>query len=86
EKGLPEKIGRQEMINNKTIQGKNDFGNLGYDGPVPPRGTHRYLFKIYALDIELHLNSGASKQQLLKAMEGHILARGELLGIYTQEK
>lgn len=84
EKGLPEKIARQETIN-RTIQGKNDFGNIGYDGPSPPRGTHRYLFKIYALDIELHLDPGASKGQLLKAMEGHILARGELVGKYTRK-
>jgi len=86
EKELPEKIAKQETLSNKAIQGKNDFGNIGYDGPAPPSGTHRYLFKIYALDTILHLNPGASKQQLLKAMEGHILARGELVGKYARGK
>ncbi len=85
ENNLPEKIAKQETLNNKALQGKNDFGKIGYDGPAPPRGTHRYLFKIFALDTELHLNPGASKQQLLKAMEGHILARGELAGKYASK-
>ncbi|MDD5131178.1 MAG: YbhB/YbcL family Raf kinase inhibitor-like protein [bacterium] len=85
EKGLLEKIAKQEMANNKTLQGKNDFGNIGYDGPSPPHGTHRYFFKIYALDTELYLNPGASKAQLLKAMEGHILAHGELVGKYANK-
>lgn len=85
EKGLPKDTTRQEILKNKAIQGKNDFGNIGYDGPVPPTGTHRYIFKIYALDTVLHLNPGASKQQLIKAMEGHILARGELVGKYARK-
>jgi Raf kinase inhibitor-like YbhB/YbcL family protein len=63
-------------------QGKNDSGDIGYDGPCPPSGTHRYFFKIYALDVELDLDAGCTKQDLLNAMEGHILAQGQLMGRY----
>ena len=65
------------------VQGKNDFGNLGYGGPSPPKGKpHRYFFKIYALDAVLDLKSGISKAQLEKAMAGHTLAQGQLMGTY----
>ena len=64
-------------------QGKNDFGKLGYGGPSPPKGKpHRYFFKIYALDAVLDLKEGATKAQLEKAMAGHILAQGQLMGTY----
>jgi Raf kinase inhibitor-like YbhB/YbcL family protein len=63
-------------------QGKNDFGNLGYGGPCPPSGTHRYFFRIYALDATLDLGLGANRSQVLKAMEGHVLAEGSLVGKY----
>ncbi|MBW4650624.1 MAG: YbhB/YbcL family Raf kinase inhibitor-like protein [Kastovskya adunca ATA6-11-RM4] len=66
-------------------QGKNDFGNLGYGGPYPPSGVHRYFFKLYALDRELGLASGATKAQLEAAMDGHILAMGELMGRYARQ-
>jgi len=66
-----------------AIQGKNDFGNIGYGGPAPPRGRpHRYYFKLYALDTTLNLPEGASKQQVEAAMKGHILAEGQLMGKY----
>ena len=66
-------------------QGKNDFGEQRYRGPCPPRGSlHRYRFKLYALDATLDLPIGASKKQLEKAMEGHILAKGELVGTYKR--
>ena len=65
-------------------QGVNDFGRNGYDGPCPPFGTHRYIFKIYALDTELDLEEGISKADLERAMEGHILARAELIGLYKK--
>jgi hypothetical protein len=66
-------------------QGKNDFGELQYRGPCPPSGSaHRYRFKAYALDTILDLPEGASKKQLEKAMEGHILAKGELVGTYKR--
>jgi hypothetical protein len=65
--------------------GKNSWGKLGYGGPCPPGGTHRYFFKLYALDTVLDLIAGASKEQLLKAMEGHILAQTEVMGVYTRQ-
>ncbi len=62
-------------------QGKNDFNRLGYGGPCPPRGSnHRYYVKLYALDKILDLKAGASKSQLESAMQGHILAQGQLMG------
>ena len=64
--------------------GKNDFRKLGYGGPCPPGGTHRYFFKIYALDTLLSLESGSTKAQLLAAMKGHILAEGQLMGKYKR--
>jgi hypothetical protein len=66
--------------------GKNSFGRLNYGGPCPPRGSnpHRYMFKIYALDVVLELPEGASKQELLKAMEGHILDEEALIGLYAR--
>lgn len=68
-----------------ATQGKNSFNKIGYGGPDPPEGKlHHYLFKLYALDVTLNLPSGASKAQLVEAMEGHILARGELMGTYQR--
>ncbi len=65
------------------VEGKNDFGRLGYGGPCPPRGsTHRYYIKLYALDRMIDLKAGATKAQVEKAMQGHILAQGQLLGKY----
>lgn len=65
------------------IQGVNGFGKKAYGGPCPPRGKpHRYFFKLYALDVSLDLKPGASKADLEKAMRGHILAQGQLIGIY----
>ena len=60
----------------------NDFGQIGYDGPAPPSGVHRYYFKLYALDTVLNLRAGASKNQLLGVMKGHILAETQLMGTY----
>lgn len=65
-------------------QGNNDFGRLNYGGPCPPSGTHRYFFKLYALDKKLELKEGLSKQDLEKAMESHILEKAELLGLYKR--
>jgi hypothetical protein len=57
---------------------------LGYGGPCPPGGTHRYFFKLYALDTELDLESGITKAQLVEAMENHILAEAQLMGKYSR--
>jgi Raf kinase inhibitor-like YbhB/YbcL family protein len=65
---------------------KNDFGKLGYGGPCPPSGTHRYFFKLYALDTNLGLQPGATKQQILSAMNGHVLATAELIGRYQRQQ
>lgn len=72
------------VLKNGALHGKNDFRKLGYGGPCPPGGTHRYFFKIYALDTLLSLESGSSKSQLLAAMKGHILAEGQLMGKYKR--
>ncbi len=65
-------------------QGMNDFRKIGYGGPCPPGGTHRYYFKLYALDTEINLEAGATKSELLEAMEDHILAEGQLMGRYER--
>ncbi|MFD2247857.1 YbhB/YbcL family Raf kinase inhibitor-like protein [Pontibacter ruber] len=65
-------------------EGRNDFGNVQYGGPCPPGGTHRYYFKLYALDRKLGLREGSSRQDLLKAMEQHVLGSGELMGRYSR--
>ncbi len=80
---LPEGVPAQETLDGGARQGKNDFGNLGYGGPAPPRGKpHRYFFKLYALDTALDLPAGATKDQVVAAMQGHVLAEGQLMGRY----
>ncbi len=64
--------------------GNNSSSQASYQGPCPPSGTHRYYFKLYALDTVLSLLPGASKDQLLKEMDGHILAQAELLGTFSK--
>lgn len=82
--GLEEGIPKDERLPGGALQGKNDFRRIGYGGPCPPGGTHRYFFKIYALDTELELRPGCTKAELLAAMEGHILAKGQLMGRYSR--
>lgn len=67
-------------------QGTNSWGRIGYGGPCPPAGTHRYVFKLYALDRELALAPSTTKDDLLDAIEGHVLAQGELMGKYARSK
>jgi Raf kinase inhibitor-like YbhB/YbcL family protein len=69
---------------NAIYVGKNSSGNTKYDGPCPPSGTHRYYFKLYALDTTINLLPGATKDQVLKEMDGHILASGELMGTFSK--
>ncbi|MDD4953925.1 MAG: YbhB/YbcL family Raf kinase inhibitor-like protein [Candidatus Omnitrophica bacterium] len=63
---------------------KNDSGDYGYGGPCPPSGTHRYFFKIYALDMLLDLQIGSNEQELLDAMQGHVIDNAELIGTYAR--
>jgi Raf kinase inhibitor-like YbhB/YbcL family protein len=70
----------------KGVQGTNDFGKSGYGGPCPPSGTHRYYFRIFALDRELDLPVGAKRSQLDTAMKSHVIAKGELMGRYARKK
>ena len=84
-KELPENIPPQKELKIGAKQGINDFRKIGYGGPCPPGGTHRYYFKLYALDTEINLDPGITKAELLKAMEGHILAEGQLLGKYKRQ-
>lgn len=81
---LPESIPPQKTLENGAKQGINDFPKIGYAGPCPPSGTHRYYFKLYALDTEIDLDAGATKRELLKAIKGHILAEGQLMGRYKR--
>jgi Raf kinase inhibitor-like YbhB/YbcL family protein len=82
---LPEHTPPDGKLANGAQQGKNDFGKLGYSGPAPPRGKpHRYFFKLYALDANLKLPAGATKDQLLKAIQGHVLAETRLMGKYQR--
>jgi Raf kinase inhibitor-like YbhB/YbcL family protein len=83
--GLPEAVPTQAELPSGALQGKNDFGRTGYAGPCPPPGRpHRYQFTVYTLDGKLDLTADASKKQLLAAMQEHILAQGELSGIYQR--
>ncbi|MCW8812765.1 MAG: YbhB/YbcL family Raf kinase inhibitor-like protein [Chlorobium sp.] len=81
---LNEKIPSPKVLENGTTQGNNDFKKIGYGGPCPPGGIHRYFFKIYALDKRVELTPGATKKELIKEMEGHILAEGKLMGKYSR--
>ncbi len=65
--------------------GRNSWGKTGYGGPCPPLGTHRYFFKLYALDTMLILPKGAAKREIEKEMQGHILAQAELIGLYKRK-
>lgn len=83
---LAEKFPADETLHDGTRQGITDFGSTGYGGPCPPSGTHRYFFKIYALDTKIDLVAVADKARLLEAMEGHILGQGQLVGKYERQK
>ncbi len=81
---LPEDVPNRETLPSGAAQGVNGAGRVGYMGPCPPSGTHRYFFKLYALDKQLGLAEGATKADVAKAMEGHVLAQGELMGTYRR--
>src|SRR5262249_27064742 len=77
---LAEDVARQEQLAEGSRQGLNDYDKVGYVGPCPPHGTHHYVFTLYVLDAKLNLPPRASKKQVGKAMKGHVLASGELIG------
>ena len=81
-RGLPKDIPTARELADESRHGINSYGKIGYDGPCPPSGSHRYFFKIYALDTMLDLESGVTKSDVIVAMNGHILRQAELVGIY----
>jgi Raf kinase inhibitor-like YbhB/YbcL family protein len=84
-RSLPQNFPKDPQVSDGTRQGANDFEKIGYGGPCPPAGKpHRYFFKLYALDTKLNLKPGASKKDVERAMQGHILARGEYMGRYSR--
>ncbi|HEY4680422.1 MAG TPA: YbhB/YbcL family Raf kinase inhibitor-like protein [Nitrosarchaeum sp.] len=74
---------KEDSIPSDAIEGKTDFGEIGYGGPAPPDKEHTYIFKLYALDNKLNLNKGASKTDVEKSMKNHILAEAKLAGKYS---
>ena len=84
---LEEGVPTTATLGNGAKQGKNDFGNIGYGGPAPPKGKpHRYFFKLYALDTDLTGLSNPAKADLERAMKGHVVDSGELMGTYQKAK
>jgi Raf kinase inhibitor-like YbhB/YbcL family protein len=82
---LPEGVPQLETLDNGARQGRNDFKRIGYGGPCPPPGkTHRYFFKLYALDARLDVKAGASRTELELAMKRHVLSLTELMGTYRR--
>lgn len=83
---LKENISDSELSSLGIVKGINDFGTLGYRGPCPPQGKpHRYFFKLYALDVNLSLEEGATKSELIAAMQGHIIAEAKIVASYQRE-
>ncbi len=82
--GLPEAVPARESVSGGGTQGTNDFRKVGYGGPCPPSGTHRYMFKLYALDTEIKASASATKADVERAMKGHVLAQANLMGKYSR--
>jgi Raf kinase inhibitor-like YbhB/YbcL family protein len=84
-RSLPQNFPKYEKVQDGTLQGRNDFGRIGYGGPCPPPGKlHRYFFKLYALDTRLTLKPGTSKKDLEHAMQSHILAQAETMACFSR--
>ncbi|HYV73694.1 MAG TPA: YbhB/YbcL family Raf kinase inhibitor-like protein [Candidatus Binatia bacterium] len=82
---LPKDMPKSGRLDSGALQGRNDFRKTGYNGPCPPPGkTHRYFFRMYALDAKLTLEPGATRQQLDAAMKGHIVGEAEYMGTYRR--
>jgi len=86
--GLPEDVPADETLADGSRQLSNSFGNIGYGGPCPPpgNGSHRYFFRIYALDSSISLNKGAKREDFLNTIEGHILDEGQLMGRFERSQ
>lgn len=82
--GLPEGITANTALPGGALQGRNSWRRNDYGGPCPPSGTHRYYFKLYALDTTLPLGPGATKAEVLAALEGHVLVEAQLMGTYRK--
>lgn len=81
--GLEEAASNNKTLPKGSLEGKNDFGGTGYGGPCPPPGlAHRYYFTLFALDAELSLPGGVGKKEVERAMEGHVLAKAEVMGLF----
>lgn len=83
---LDEHVPATEILPDGAMHGTNDFKKRAYGGPCPPGGSHRYFMKLYALDTELDPGPGAIKQELLQAMEGHVIEQAELAAEYERRK
>ena len=84
-RSLSQAFPKSDRSEDGTLQGRNDFGKIGYGGPCPPPGKpHRYFFRLYALDTQLNLKPGASKKDLDRAMQSHILAETEYMGRFSR--
>jgi Raf kinase inhibitor-like YbhB/YbcL family protein len=84
ENSLQEGVPTVGILSNSAVQGRNGFGKIGYGGPCPPSGSHRYVFHLYALDTVLSLKEGVTEHDVLEAMKGHMLAETELTGSYSK--
>jgi Raf kinase inhibitor-like YbhB/YbcL family protein len=83
--GLPEAVPKDNQLTSGALQGRNGGGIIGYFGPCPPKGSpHHYYFTLYALDKSLDLGAGARKDQIVQAMEGHVLGQSQLVGLYQR--
>jgi len=83
---LSEDLPATAKLPNGLLQGRNDFQELGYGGPQPPEGTHRYIFHLYALDIDPDLEAGIGREELDQTLQGHILEEAQLMGRYKHRK
>jgi len=81
---LAEMVMPRETLENGASQGSNDWDTIGYRGPCPPSNTHRYYFRVYALDVKLNLSVGVNREELLKSIESHVLDEGQIMGTYTR--
>ena len=84
-RSLPEAAPADDELTEGGRHGHNSWRKAGYGGPCPPSGIHRYIFQVYALDTELSIEAGATAKQLRQAMDGHILAQGQLTGVYGEQ-